>query len=112
VELVEIHRQAMSSGSPQIADTVRHGAAPRLPDFAGRAYGVTLSTLRMMPWTTCCGFSRPGWVSDDVQTLGVVKRGANGIRAINATMHAYAAAAKKKLRDEISPREGRSFIYE
>ena len=34
---------------------------------------------------------------DDVQTLGVIKRGANGIRAINATMHAYASAARKKL---------------
>ena len=40
VELVEIHRQAQSSGIPQIADAVRHGVAPSLPDFAGCACGV------------------------------------------------------------------------
>lgn len=98
MELVEIHRQAMSSGIPQIADRVRHGVAPRLPNFPGRADGVnfidaaddaiTDNVLRVLTaWKGC----------DDVQTLGVVKRGANGIRTINATMHAYAAATRKKL---------------
>jgi exodeoxyribonuclease V alpha subunit len=111
VELVEIHRQAMSSGIPQIADTVRHGVAPRLPDFAGRAYGVnfidagddavTDNVLRVLTaWKEC----------DDVQTLGVVKRGANGIRAINATMHAYAAATRKKL-EGWDLAEGEPIIY-
>ena len=98
VELVEVHRQARSSGIPQIAHEVRHGVAPRLPDFAGRACGVNFidaadggimdNLLRVLTeWSGC----------DDVQTLGVIKRGANGIRAINATMHAYASAARKKL---------------
>jgi exodeoxyribonuclease V alpha subunit len=98
MELVEIHRQARSSGIPQIAHAVRHGVAPRLPDFAGCACGVNFidaaddaimdNLLRVLTeWNGC----------DDVQTLGAVKRGANGIRAINATMHAYASATKKKL---------------
>jgi exodeoxyribonuclease V alpha subunit len=111
VELVEIHRQAMSSGIPQIADTVRHGAAPRLPDFSGCAYGVnfidaaddaiTDNVLRVLTaWKGC----------DDVQILGVVKGGANGIRAINATMHAYAAATRNKL-EGWDLAEGEPIIY-
>ena len=98
VELAEIHRQARSSGIPQIAHEVRHGVAPRLPGFAGCACGVNFidaadggimdNLVRVLTaWSGC----------DDVQTLGVIKRGANGIRAINATMHAYASAARKKL---------------
>jgi exodeoxyribonuclease V alpha subunit len=33
VELMEVHRQARSSGIPQIARDVRHGIVPRLPAF-------------------------------------------------------------------------------
>ncbi len=47
---------------------------------------------------------------DDVQTLGVIKRGANGIRAINATMHAYASAARKKL-EGWDLAEGEPIVY-
>jgi exodeoxyribonuclease V alpha subunit len=98
VELAEIHRQARSSGIPQIAHEVRHGVAPRLPGFAGRACGVNFidaadggimdNLVRVLTaWSGC----------DDVQILGVIKRGSNGIRAINATMHAHASDARKKL---------------
>ena len=98
VELAEIHRQARPSGIPQIAHEVRRGVAPRLTGFAGCACGVNFidaadggimdNLVRVLTaWSQC----------DDVQTLGVIKRGANGIRAINATMHAYASAARKKL---------------
>ena len=47
---------------------------------------------------------------DDVQTLGVIKRGTSGVHAINATMHAYASAAKKKL-DGWDFAEGEPIIY-
>ena len=111
VELVEIHRQTRSSGIPQIANAVRHGAALRLPDFVGCAFGVNFidaagdaimnNLLRVLAeWNGC----------DDVQTLGVIKRGANGIRAINATMHAHASAAKKKL-EGWDLAEGEPIIY-
>ena len=111
VELIEIHRQARSSGIPQIADAVRHGVAPRLPDFAGCAHGVnfinaaddaiTNDLLRVLTaWRGC----------DDVQTLGVIKGGANGIRAINATMHTYAAATRNKL-EGWDLAEGEPIIY-
>jgi exodeoxyribonuclease V alpha subunit len=98
VELVEIHRQAISSGIPQIAHAVRQGMARGLPDFLGCAYGVNFidaaddaimdNLLRVLTaWRGC----------DDVQILGVVKQGASGIHAINATMHACASATRKKL---------------
>jgi len=35
VELVEVHRQAQSSGIPQIAREIRYGIVPSLPAFAG-----------------------------------------------------------------------------
>ena len=47
---------------------------------------------------------------DDVQTLGAIKRGANGIRAINATMHAYASATRKKL-EGWDLAEGEPIVY-
>jgi exodeoxyribonuclease V alpha subunit len=111
VELVEVHRQAQSSGIPQIAHAVRHGVVPSLPDFAGCACGVNFidaaddaimdDLVRVLTeWRGC----------DDVQTLGAIKRGANGIRAINATMHAYASATRKKLEGwDLS--EGEQIVY-
>ncbi len=39
VELVEIHRQARSSGIPQIAREIRHGIVPPLPTFTGVCAG-------------------------------------------------------------------------
>jgi exodeoxyribonuclease V alpha subunit len=111
VELVEIHRQARSSGIPQIAQTVRQGVVPRLADFTGCTRGVNFietaddgimdSLLRVLTeWSEC----------DDVQILGVIKRGANGVRAINVTMHAYSSATKKKL-DGWNLAEGEPIIY-
>jgi exodeoxyribonuclease V alpha subunit len=111
VELVEIHRQARSSGIPQIAQAVRHGVVPRLADFTGCTCGVNFietaddgimdRLLRVhTEWSEC----------DDLQILGVIKRGANGVRAINATMHAYSSSTKKKL-DGWNLAEGEPIIY-
>ena len=111
VELVEIHRQARSSGIPQIAQAVRHGSVPGLAEFTGCTCGVNFietaddaimdSLLRVLTeWSEC----------DDVQILGAIKRGANGVRAINTTMHAYASAGKKKL-DGWDLAEGEPIVY-
>jgi len=111
VELVEIHRQARSSGIPRIAQAVRQGLVPRLADFNGCTCGVNFietaddgimdSLLRVLTeWSEC----------DDVQILGVIKRGANGVRAINVTMHAYSSATKRKL-DGWNLAEGEPIIY-
>ncbi len=98
VELVEIHRQAQSSGIPRIADEIRRGVIPPLPSFAGSHAGVNfiegcddeiMDHIQdvLTQWSAC----------DDTQILGVTKGGANGIRNINAKLHAIASATKAKL---------------
>ena len=98
VELVEVHRQAQSSGIPQIAREIRHGIVPSLPAFAGLSAGVSFIEADdgdvmdyilgvLTAWRGC----------EDTQVLGVTKRGASGTRNINATLHAMASAAKPKL---------------
>ena len=98
VELDEVHRQARSSGIPQIARDIRQGIVPSLPVFAGLAGGVSfikagdedvidhiLAVLN--EWRGC----------EDTQVLGVTKRGVSGTRNINATLHAMTSAAEPKL---------------
>ena len=98
IELVEVHRQAQSSGIPQIARGIRYGIAPSLPPFAGFCAGVNFvdasdggvmdEILRVLAeWSRC----------DDAQVLCVTKRGTNGTRNINAMLHAKASAAKATL---------------
>ncbi len=98
VDLVEVHRQAQSSGIPQIAREIRHGIVPSLPAFAGLSAGVSFIEADdgdvmdyilgvLTAWRGC----------EDKQVLGVTKRGASGTRNINATLHAMASAAKPKL---------------
>ncbi|MCI0365689.1 MAG: ATP-dependent RecD-like DNA helicase [Phycisphaerales bacterium] len=98
VELIEVHRQARSSGIPQFARDIRHGTVPALPAFAGTCTGVSFIEADdhaildhivgvLAAWSGC----------DDVQVLGVTKRGTSGIRSINATLHAMASAKKPKL---------------
>jgi exodeoxyribonuclease V alpha subunit len=97
-ELVKVHRQARSSGIPQIAREIRHGIVPPLPAFAGLCAGVSFIEAGdgdvmdhilgvLTEWSGC----------DDAQILGVTKRGASGIRNINATLHAMASTTKPKL---------------
>jgi exodeoxyribonuclease V alpha subunit len=98
VELVEVHRQAQSSGIPQIAREIRHGIVPSLPAFAGLSAGVSFIEAGdgavmdhiigvLSEWRGC----------SDAQVLGVTKRGASGIRSVNSTLHAMASTTKPKL---------------
>jgi exodeoxyribonuclease V alpha subunit len=98
VELVEVHRQAQSSGIPQVACDIRHGIVPSLLAFADRAAGVSfieagdgdIMSHILDVLAECNG-------SCDTQVLGVTKRGASGTRNINAILHAIASVAKPKL---------------
>lgn len=99
-ELTQVHRQAESSGIPVVANSVRSGNIPQLPRFDGPRPGV--SFLECMPnsivnyllniVSDLGGF-------DDVQILGVTKRGAAGVTDINRTFHLKLAAARRKLED-------------
>jgi exodeoxyribonuclease V alpha subunit len=98
VELLEVHRQARSSGIPQIAHEIRHGVVPPLPAFAGLPTGVSFieaGDVDVMDHifgvlTACSGY-------DDAQILGVTKRGASGVGNINSMLHATASAMKPKM---------------
>jgi exodeoxyribonuclease V alpha subunit len=94
VELVEVHRQAQSTGIPQAAHSVRHGVVPRLPPFGGPAYGVYFIEAgeaevpdrlrRVVDQMRGC---------EDVQILGVTKRGASGVVNINRIFHSLHLAS-------------------
>jgi exodeoxyribonuclease V alpha subunit len=98
VELVEVHRQAQSSGIPHIARAIRHGIVPPLSAFTGLSAGVSFIEAGdgdvmdhilgvLTEWRGC----------DDAQVLAMTKREASGIRNINATLHALASTTKPKL---------------
>jgi exodeoxyribonuclease V alpha subunit len=98
VELVEVHRQAQSTGIPQIGRDIRHGIVPCLAPFAGLSAGVSfikandgevMNHIRavLTEWRGC----------EDTQVLGVTKRGTSGTRNINGTLHAMMSAGKPKL---------------
>jgi len=98
VELVEVHRQAQSSGIPQSALEIRHGIVPPLSAFAGLCAGVSFIEAGdgdvmdhilgvLTEWRGC----------DDAQVLAMTKRGASGIRNINATLQALASTTKHTL---------------
>lgn len=111
VELVEVHRQAQSSGIPQVAHQIRRGILPALRPFVGLGTGVSFieagdrdvmdHILRVRTeWSEC----------DDVQVLGVTRRGTSGIRNINVALQAAASGRKPKL-DGWEFAEGDPIIY-
>ena len=111
VELTEVHRQAQSSGVPQIADYIRRGITPELPPFAGVAPGVSFIEAgrdevierldQVMEQLAGC---------EDVQILGVTKRGSCGVMNINSVFHAvYAESKGESARREFI--EGEPVIY-
>jgi exodeoxyribonuclease V alpha subunit len=98
VDLVEIHRQTRSSGIPEIARAVRLGIAPPLSAFAGLCAGVSfIEASEGDVMDRILGVLMDWRGSDDAQVLAMTKRGASGIRNINATLHAMASSTKPKL---------------
>lgn len=98
VELVHVHRQALSSGIPQIASDVRRGIPPQLPAFAGAEPGVSFveaDAYRMMDGIdhVMAGLKD----CEDVQILGATKHGNCGVVNINATFHAINSAGRKSV---------------
>jgi exodeoxyribonuclease V alpha subunit len=98
MDLVEVHRQAQSTGIPQVACDIRHGIVPSLPAFAGLSAGVSFIEADDGDVMDHILAVLAGWHGyEDKQVLGVTKRGASGTRNINATLHAMASATKPKL---------------
>lgn len=88
--LVEVHRQAASSGIPEVAKAVRKHQVPDFVHFEGRHAGVsfidcdpdgTMEVLRRL---------KAAWKGDEWQCLCSVKGGRAGIHIVNASFHAEA----------------------
>jgi exodeoxyribonuclease V alpha subunit len=111
VELVEVHRQAQSSGIPQVAHQIRRGIVPSLSPFAGTDAGVSFIEAGSGDVMNHILRVRTEWSQyDDVQVLGVTRRGTTGIRNINVALHAAASGRKSKL-DGWEFAEGAPIIY-
>ncbi len=89
--LVEVHRQAASSGIPDVAKAVREHQIPYFVPFKGRHSGVsfiecdpdgTMDVLRRL---------KAAWKGDEWQSLCSVKGGRGGIHIVNASFHAEAS---------------------
>ncbi|MBR0841745.1 AAA family ATPase [Bradyrhizobium liaoningense] len=92
VTLRQVHRQAAETGIPAAAQAVREGRMPALPDYAGKADGISMLTvggagLAEAVDRICLDFGDDGLVV--TSTLG----GMAGVRAINERRHAAAAGA-------------------
>ena len=95
VELTRIHRQAQSTGIPQIACDLRRGIVPELPTFVGIAPGVSFIDARgeqVIEWLDHVTEKLRRF--EDVQILGVTKRGICGVKNINSVFHAIHAEAE------------------
>lgn len=97
-ELTEVHRQAESTGIPLIAQKVRQGVAPDLPEYDGPRHGVSfvecaqgamISTL----FDVVHGLGGPR----EVQILGIIKSGPAGVRNINSTFHQFLNKGRNRL---------------
>jgi exodeoxyribonuclease V alpha subunit len=87
-ELVEVHRQAASTGIPQFARAVRDGLVPEFSEFEGLVAGVS--------FIECPRISIVNHIIEviaalngfkETQILGVVKDGVAGVHQINSLFH-------------------------
>lgn len=95
IELTQVHRQAESSGVPQIALDIRRGVVPQLPPFTGTAPGVSFIEARSEAVVE--RLDQVIWQlagCKDVQILGVTKHGSCGVKNINSIFHAVHAESK------------------
>lgn len=88
IELLKVHRQAQSTGIPQVAYSVRNGVVPHLQPFDGLSPGVYFVEAR--------GAAIPDQLlhvieqmhgCENAQILGVTKRGSSGVENINIMLH-------------------------
>ncbi|MDT5270389.1 MAG: exodeoxyribonuclease alpha subunit [Acidobacteriota bacterium] len=110
-ELIQVHRQAESTGIPQIAGLIRDGVAPHLPTFGGTRPGVSFLECRpnsiinlLVDIVSDLGGFR------DVQILGVTKRGVAGVMDINRTFYQKLATPNSELK-EWGLAEGSLILY-
>lgn len=109
VELKVIHRQAASSGIPQISTEIRNGIIPTLNKYQGSCPGVTFIDCakseivdKILDVTNDLG-----GVSA-TQVIGVVKNGSGGTRNINDVFHKLLTPGR---REHLNFSEGEPVIW-
>jgi exodeoxyribonuclease V alpha subunit len=94
-ELTEVHRQAASTGIPQVALQIRQGLNPDFREYEGLGHGVS--------FIECPQRSIVHRLEDivhdlggfgDTQILGVIKSGAAGVNNINLVFHQLMSPGK------------------
>lgn len=99
-KLIQVHRQAESTGISAVAAQVRDGAVPNLPRFAGRGTGVSFLEVAPDSIVNCLtSVIRVLGGFGDVQVLGVTKNGPAGVKVINDTFHRARTPAGRALPD-------------
>jgi exodeoxyribonuclease V alpha subunit len=97
-ELIEVHRQAESTGIPQVALQVRQGTVPDFAKYEGLGYGVNFIECRRRSIVNHLidvvhdlgGFH-------ETQILGVIKSGSAGVGNINTVFHQLMTPTKPRL---------------
>jgi len=94
-ELTQVHRQAAGSPIPARAHEIRHGRVPPFDSFAGPAPGVAFieAASRHIP-RTVVDVRQSLANHDEVQILGVTKRGEAGVETLNAAIHKLVATGQ------------------
>ena len=87
VELTEVHRQAVETGIPGIAASIRSHEVPDLDAYRGRRPGVSFIECLAEEMQDQLQGLAIDWTGDDFQILGAIKDGPTGIEAINFQFH-------------------------
>lgn len=95
VELKHVHRQATSTGIPEVVNRIRSGYVPDLPPFSGKRTGVSFINTNPVNIldTIIDVVSELGGINE-VQILAATKRGPSGINEINSTFHQILSTGK------------------
>lgn len=88
--LVEVHRQAESTGIPAVASAVRRHTVPGLTAYAGSGPGVSFIPCNADEVMRVLERLASDWHGEDWQALAATKGGRGGIEFINKTSHANA----------------------
>lgn len=96
VELTKVHRQAQSTGIPQIAFEIRHGVVPQVPVYEGAESGVYFVESADAEIVESIKFVASQMNElGETQILGITKRGNSGVFNINASFHAQHLTTKE-----------------
>ena len=97
-ELTQVHRQAAGSRIPTFAQEIRQGRVPAFDSFTGPAPGVMFIETASHHITRTVIDVRQSLANyDEVQILGVTKRGEAGVETINAAIHKLVAVDRPEI---------------